>query len=278
LRINFVCLLAIVMALLFGWGVGPVAQAEDSHVVSLQSDPVYDNLHIQLQALVNTLGFHTTNHFCVIAYGGPKKDDSITPYVYWPTQNKIIILGFGSDLILDTTFYFDLMRDILPDGEVTNSYLHRSDVNDIVQDCRAHGNAYTITKTAGGWVPIDKFSQFSSVKAQLQYLVDKKASQKTNDFCVIGQKDGTFLGAYVYWRTENRLIFWFPSPYDVDDPFAVTYAAIQIDLKHGLRDKEDAEDTRNEMQRSYANTILKACQKSGQNFVVTKSDGKELIQ
>jgi hypothetical protein len=56
----------------------------------------------------------------------------------------------------------------------------------------------------------------------------------------------------------------------------LAYPDVQIDLKHGLRDEEDSEDDRNEMQRSYAEAILKACQKSGQNFIVTKSNGKNI--
>jgi hypothetical protein len=39
-----------------------------------------------------------------------------------------------------------------------------------------------------------------------------------------------------------------------------------------LRDEEDSADDRNEMQRSYAEIILKACQKSEQNFIINKSN------
>jgi hypothetical protein len=276
LRINFVRPLTIVLALLFGWSITPAARADDAVAVSIRNDPDFADVHIQLQALVNTFGFHTTNHFCVVGYDA-KGDDGAVPYIYWPTQNKLIVWGFGSNLILGANHYFDLTRDVRPDGAMTIDYPHRSDVKKIVQDCRKYGDAYTIEKTAGGWVPIAKFSQFASVKAQLQYLTDNQASQKTDNFCVIGQKDGTFLGAYVYWRTEDQLIFWLPDRHDIEDQYAVTDSPVQIDLKHGLRDEEDAKDDRDEMQRSYAETILQACLKSGQNFVINKSNGKELI-
>jgi hypothetical protein len=273
LKLNLVRFLVFVAALLFGWGHGPAAWADGVTAVSIRNNPGYADLQIQLHALVNTFGFYTTNHFCVVGYE-TKDDADALPYIYWPTQNKLIVWGFGSNLILGADHYYDLTRDILPDGAMTMGYLHRSDVKKIISDCREHGDAYTIKKTTGGWVSITKFSQFSDVKAQLQYLVDHIALQKINSFCIIGQKDGAFLGAYVYWRTENQLIFWPPSP--SDDNFILAYPDVQIDLKHGLRDEEDSEDDRNEMQRSYAEAILKACQKSGQNFIVTKSNGKNI--
>jgi hypothetical protein len=174
-------------------------------------------------------------------------------------------------VILNEIHYFDLTRDVLPDGSSSIDYWTRSDVDHVMRDCRARGDGYTIIKTAGGWVPISHYPQFATVKDQLQDLVDHDATQKINKFCVIGQKDGAFLGAYVYWLTEDQLIFWLPNPNDIDESDALTYPTVGIDLKHGLRDEEDAKDDRDEMQRSYAETILQACQDSGQNFVINKS-------
>jgi hypothetical protein len=264
--------------LIIAWGISPAARANPGPAadgtipVSIRNNSDFADLNVQLQAMANVMGFHTTNSFCVVGYEAMDDPDHIVvPYIYWPTQNKIIILGFGSNKILSTTDYFDLKRDILPDGEVTSGYLHQSEVKSVIQDCHKNGDSYTIRKTAGGWVTVNKFPQFSSIKVQLQYLVDHRAIHKTNNFCAIGQKDGSFLGVFVYWETSNQLIFWLPSPYDKYDPFAVNDAPIQIDLKHGLRDQEDAEDNRNEMQQSYAETILQACARSGQNFVINKS-------
>jgi hypothetical protein len=269
LEINFVRPLAIVLALLFGWGIGPVALADDAVAVSIQNDPDFADLQIQLQLLVNTMGFHAMNHFCVVGYEA-KGNTDVLPYIYWPTQNKLIV--WDDNIILESAHYSDLTRDILPDGAMTINRLHRSDVNDIIQDCRKYGDVYTIKKTANGWVPIGHFRQFATIKAQLQDLADHDATQKINRFCVIGQKDGAFLGAYVYWLTGDQLIFWLPDPQDIYDLDALTNSAVKIDLKHGLRNEEDSADDENEMQRSYAEVILKACQKLEQNFVINKSN------
>jgi hypothetical protein len=274
LRINFARPLAIVLVLLFGWGIGPVARADDTIAVSIRNNPDFADARTQIQALANTFGFHTTNHFCIVGYGSKDNSDNfVLGYIYWPTQNKIIEWKpEGNQEVLGAIGYSDLTRDILPDGAMTDDYLHRSDVNGIIRDCRKYGDAYTIKKTAGGWVSIGHYPQFTTIKAQLQDLVDHDATQKINKFCVIGQKDGVFLGAYVYWLTGDQLIFWLPDPRDIEESNALTYSEVDIDLKHGLRDEEDSSDNRNEMQRSYAEAILQACQKSGQNFVISKSN------
>jgi hypothetical protein len=219
LKINFVRFLAIVAALLFGWSIAPVAWADDVVAVSIRNNPDFSDARTQIQALVNTFGFHTTNHFCVVGYGS--KDDSdnfVVGYIYWPTQNKIIEWKPDEyQAVLGAMGYSDLTRDILPDGAMTDDYLHRSDVINIIRDCRKYGDTYTIKKTAGGWVPISHYPQFSTIKAQLQDLVDHDATQKINKFCVIGQKDGAFLGAYVYWFTGDQLIFWLPDHNDIND-------------------------------------------------------------
>ena len=275
MKISSVRFSGIFTVLLLGLSICSAACAQNDNAVSIRNDPDLSDLHIQLQALVNTLGFHKENQFCVVGYEGPKKDDPVIPYVYWPTQNKFIIDGYGSNMLLDTTDYFDLKRDILPNGLPIppQDYIlpwRQSDVDAVIQDCRLHGNSYNVTKTVGGWIQISQLSQFSTVNEQLQYLVDKTADQERNEFCVIGQKDATFLAAYVYWQTEDRLFLWLPSQYDKYDAFSVKDAPFQVDLKHGLRDEEDAEDSRNEMQSSYADAILKACRLSGQSFIVNK--------
>jgi hypothetical protein len=269
LKINSTRFLIIVTALLFGWALGPAARADDVIAVSIRNDPSYADLQIQLQLLVNTMGFHTTNRFCVVGYE-TKGDVDALPYIYWPTQNKLIT--WDDNIILESAHYSDLTRDILPDGAMTDDYLHRSDVNNIIRDCRKHGDAYTIKKTAGGWVPISHYQQFATIKDQLQDLVDHNDTKMINKFCAIGQKDGAFLGAYVYWLTRDQLLFWLPEPHDIYDFYALTDSPVQIDLKRGLRNEEDSADDENEMQRSYAEVILKACQKSGQNFIINKSN------
>jgi hypothetical protein len=288
LEINPVHIFYTVATLLLGcttspaaWADNPAVRAQDpvTHatippIVSIQNNPNFPDLHDQLQALVNTFGFHNTNRFCIITYASPPGDGDLIPYIYWPTQNKLIGWGTGSNpSIMGALDYYDLARDVLPDNkDLWSDYPHRSWVKNLIRDCSARGDWYTIKKTADGWVPIDKFLQFSSITTQLQYLADNETSQKTSNFCVIGQKDGVFLAAYVYWKTTNQLFLWLPDKYNLDDPIAVATADVQIDLKHDLRDEEDAEDQRNEMQRSYAEGILHACQHSGQTFTIQKSN------
>jgi len=251
----------------------PVARADDGRPAPIRGSVWDVGVRAQLQAMVNAYGFHSVNHFCIVWYPGPGEHNFSGPFVYWPTQDKFIVWGPGSDLILGSSYYFDIRRDVVPDDEdPTTMYPHFSEVQSIIDDCRRYGNAYTIKKTVGGWVPIRKFSQFATVRAQFQFLVDNVATAKENDFCIVGQSDGPFLGAYVVWRTEDKLILWLPSPHDVYEPISIAYASVQIDLKNGLRDSEDANDHRNEMQRSYAMSIVQACQKVGEDFVVGKSN------
>ncbi len=249
------------------------ARAQEPAVVSIQNNPQFSELHVQLQALVNAYGFHTINHFCIITYAPQKGDDTLIPFIYWPTQNKFIGWGTGPDpSIIGAGDYDDLTRDVIPDDSDSGSdYLRRSLVEHFMRDCRARGSWYTITKTAAGWVSVNKIPEFSSIKMQLQYLADHEGSSEIDEFCVVGQRDGSFLAAYVYWRTESRLFMWLPGNDNLDDPLAVDTSDVDIDLKNGLRDEEDAEDHRNEMQRSYAQSILRACQATGQKFLIKKS-------
>jgi len=53
--------------------------------------------------------------------------------------------------------------------------------------------------------------------------------------------------------------------------YEVIDAPFQVDLKTGLRDEEDSQDQRNEMRRSYAIFVLKACETLGRKFVITKA-------
>jgi hypothetical protein len=262
--------------LLFGWcAKAATPRSADSREfvlipVSVRNDPNFADVRVQLQAMVNTLGFRNRNQFCVFGYRS-RDEDVLAPYIYWPTQNKIANWEEDPDHpVLYFSNYSDLRRDILPDGEVTDNYLHQSDVKRIIKDCREHGDFYTIEKTQGGWVAVGHYPEFSTIDDQLQYLTDQSFSPKVNRFCVIGQKDGAFLAAYIYWQTKERLIFWYPGRSDYEGPYEVADSVFQIDLKSGLRDQEDSKDEMNEMQRSYAEGILKACQKRGKEYVIKK--------
>src|ERR1700689_2352113 len=109
-------LLCLILALLLGWGSCPAARADGLPIVSIKNDPDFSDVRIQLQALVNAFGFHNANHFCIITYEAPKGSNELTPFIYWPTQNKLIEWGTGPDpSILGAGHYFDLTRDVLPD-------------------------------------------------------------------------------------------------------------------------------------------------------------------
>jgi len=258
----------------------PAAWAENYKPFPLRDFSEYVDARAQLQALVNTMGFHSVNHFCIVGYQGPEIHDFSGFYVYWPTQDKFIIWDGGTDTILDSVHYWDLRRDILPDSVAWPPQdimlpWHQADIEAVLRDCRIYGNAFTIKKTVGGWVPISKFRAFSTIQVQLQFLVDHEAVGKSNRFCVVGQKDGPFLGAYVYWQTQETLILWTPSPYDIYDPFAVAGMPVQIDLKHDLRDQEDDYYNRHQMQRLYAESILRACRTLGENFIIRKTNWED---
>jgi hypothetical protein len=143
--VRFVCVLAV---LFFGWGVAVAGvrpgSADEPVPVSIQDNPNFVDMRAQLQAVVNALGFHSTNRFCVVGY---ETDDVHYPlaYIYWPIQNKMIAWDFGSNQpTTESGKIFDLTRDVLPDGAMTDNYLHRSDIKSIMQDCRKYGNYYTI--------------------------------------------------------------------------------------------------------------------------------------
>jgi hypothetical protein len=104
----------------------------------------------------------------------------------------------------------------------------------------------------------------------LQTLVDDKAHQKKNDFCVIGQKDGDYLVAYVYWKNEDELLLSNSDPEDYDASYALDPAYISANLKTDAVDHEhyvyqwDADL----MPKRFAESILNACRRSGQQYSI----------
>jgi hypothetical protein len=289
----FVCILAetavkrifLVLVYVSLLACGPVvARADGNPAVSVANDPDYADAKEQMQALVNMFGFHELNRFCIVGYVQPDSPKDIGAVVYWPTQNKLIewdagdgdgAMGIGS--MAGARDYVDL-RKLLPNNAPgTMSTLPDWTPNmvaGVAADCRAHGDNYTIKKTLGGWTSVYKLSQFQTVRAQLQYIVDDQGRQKENKFCVVGQTDSAYSGAYIYWKTEDKLFFWLPGKDDADDDFDVDVLAITIDLKTGLRDQEDREDERDEMQRSYAMLVLRECAKVGNEIDIQKSNRK----
>lgn len=265
----------VFIAALFIWCAhAPVAYADNGWDRSINGVSAFADAQSQLQVLVNILGFRKVNQFCVIA-----THDLSAAEVYWPTEYKLILWE-----PMDSTFallwsrdYVDLKHDVVPSAnDITLQYMvlpwTRPEVDEVIANCRKYGSKFTITKSESGWVKISEFPRFSTITSQLQTLVDAQGHSKINDFCVIGQKDGSYLAAYVYWATEDRLIIWNPDPHDFAEPHGLVNSYSNVNLKIGAVDQEFYSRTTTEMPRSYANEIIRACAASGQKFSVTKSN------
>ncbi len=95
------------------------------------------------------------------------------------------------EAVLNSFYYRDLTRDVAStdadnQNNDPNPRFARADADEIIQGCEAFGNVYKVQKTAGGWVPIQKFHVFSRMKAELQELVDSSGPDGENEFCTIG--------------------------------------------------------------------------------------------
>jgi hypothetical protein len=124
-------------------------------------------------------------------------------------------------------------------------------------------------QTGWAWVSIRHVPAFSDVQAQLQMLVNVNGHEKTNQFCVIGQKDKTSLQAYVYWPTEQKLILWVPHLYDDE---ALVTSDRYLDLKRDVVDGNDVHGSTYLVTRSFVNTTVQACQEHGDKFTIQKSN------
>lgn len=226
--------LSFVVALFLWCAHTPVAHADDGWDRPISGVPAFADAQSQLQVLVNIKGFHKINHFCVVATHDLSDPEA---EVYWPTEGKLI-LWEPMDImfaLLWSRDYVDLKHDVVPSAnDITLQYMvlpwTRPEVDEVITNCQKYGSKFTINKSESGWVQISAFPRFSSIKVQLQTLVDAQGQSKRNDFCVIGQKDGSYLAAYVYWITEDRLILWVPDPNDFDEPHGLvaTHTATSI--------------------------------------------------
>jgi hypothetical protein len=250
------------------------AFADDGWDHSIAGIPAFADAQSQLQVLVNIRGFQQVNQFCVVA-----AHDHSAAEVYWSTENKLILwepmnIPFA---LLWSRDYVDLRHDVVANADdITPQNMvlpwTRPAANEVISNCLKYGTKFTVIKSENGWVRVNEFSQFSSIKLQLQTLVDTQGRSRSNDFCVIGQKDGNYLAAYVYWATENRMIIWNPDPNDFSEPHGLANSYSSVDLKTGAVDREFYSRTITEMPRSYADKILRACRASGQKFSITKSN------
>ena len=249
----------------------PAASAEDYWDRPIKGNTDYADVRTQLQVLVNIFAYHKTNHFCVMADHDPANEAAL---VYWSSQHQLITWDPGWELyaLADSRSPLNLQHDVVANyNEVGSStYLvTRGWLNGVLADCRKFGNAYTIVRTEGNWISIKSSPLFADVKTQLQTLVNEQASEKLNHFCVIGQNDGAYLSAYVYWPEEDRLIMWVPVP-DQSAELEGVDESYGADLKTGLVSAETYNPFDGRMPRSDAQTVLDACQASGEKFIVIK--------
>jgi hypothetical protein len=122
------------------------------------------------------------------------------------------------------------------------------------------------------WVSIDRLPAFSDARSQLQVLVNLNGHAISNRFCVVGQQDGRYESAYVYWPTENKLILWEPIQ---DDAQAIVDSRRYLDLKRDVIANDTDSTSTYLLTRAEVGHILAACRTYGQIFVVerTQPDG-----
>lgn len=249
------------------------AYAEDYWDRSITENPDYADVRTQLLVLVNIFADSKINHFCVVANHDPANEAAL---VYWANQHQLITWNPGEKLLtlVDSRNPLDLQHDVVSNSDEVGSstYLVTRDwLNGILGDCRKFGNAYTIVKTEGNWISITSSPLFADVKTQLQTLVNEQATKKVNHFCVIGQNDGSYLSAYVYWPEENRLIMWVPVP-DQSAELEGVDESYGADLNTGIVSAETYNPFDGRIPRLYAQKVLDTCQASGEKFTVAKSN------
>ena len=264
----------------------PSAGQAKTQWISLKGDPDYADIQAQLLVLANIDGFHADNEFCVV---GEHDDDGETALVYWPTEDKLINWDHKIDdpeALVDAKTLLYLNSDVVAtEGEIDGStYLVTSAwVNDVIHNCNRFGNRYHITKSDSGWKSPEDFPQFSTLNTQLQSLLAPpdwllnadprtvRPSQQINKFCVIAQKDRSWLAAYVYWETKHRLILWLPKA-DDDDALLLSYGS--LDLQHGIASSATPHGPIYQMPQHYMQNIISACLSKGISLTI-QTNSKE---
>ena len=122
------------------------------------------------------------------------------------------------------------------------------------------------------WVTIQGQPQFSDVRSQLQALVDTNGTRDRNEFCIVGQQDGRYRQAYVYWPTENKLILWIPHVYDDQ---ALVRSKRYFDLTRDVVSGNDVHGSTYLLTRIDADAIICACHARGETFTILKSPAHE---
>ncbi len=118
------------------------------------------------------------------------------------------------------------------------------------------------------WVSIKTLSDFADAASQLQALIDAKGHTVENKLCVIGQKDGRYQQAYVYWPSENKLILWTP---DVTDPETLVHSRRYLDLTRDVVKGSDVHGSTYLLTQTFVDETLRACATKGDHYTITKT-------
>ncbi len=115
------------------------------------------------------------------------------------------------------------------------------------------------------WFSIRGRPEFADVQAQLQVVVDEHARHARNRFCVIGERAGSFVEAWVYWPEDGKLILWRP---DRDNPHSIVGSNRYLDLMRDVVSGDDAGGSTYKLTRATADGIVRACARQGNEYVV----------
>lgn len=121
------------------------------------------------------------------------------------------------------------------------------------------------------WRSIKMLPDYADAQAQLQALVDIKGRASINRLCVVGERADGFYDAWVYWPTRNSLVFWSANR---DNPQAIVDSRIYLNLSRDVIADNAVDTSSYRQRRSYVNSIIKACRRFGDQWVVTKSTGR----
>lgn len=117
------------------------------------------------------------------------------------------------------------------------------------------------------WISIQGRTEFADVNDQLQVLANSNGHRTENQFCVVGQQDGHYVQAYVYWPDENKLILWEPHLYDNQ---ALVGSKRYLDLTRDVVAGDDVHGSTYLLTRADADAILLACHLHGEQFMIKR--------
>jgi hypothetical protein len=126
----------------------------------------------------------------------------------------------------------------------------------------------TLARSAVMWLPIAGHSEFADAQSQLQSLVDLNGHGMANRLCVVGQRVGRYLQAYVYWPAENKLILWIPIQGDAQ---SIVDSKRYLDLTRDIVKDETNNSSTYMITRAEANETIRQCRLHGTTYLIHKS-------